>query len=289
MISIPASTLALSSADFGSAALILIGLLAWGTHATLPWHLSRHLSTAIRPGALADGSRAHWWWCRLAPLAWLLGVSALALTLGGDPDRAWEVGIGPLPAGSATTLWLSLGLGSLAGADLLLWLARERMERMGWWLAGGLGAIALGVVSWTHELLRAGGLASAERPGESLGSLLVAAALRAGIALAAADLVLSPPRRRSFWSPLAGLAMVLYVAGLAPELRQLLAAQGDLFTLFAGAGLLLASPLAPPRLRRIAITAGLLFAALGLARVSRLDILLESAWNLGDAFPPPSR
>jgi len=243
--------------ELHSALLLLLGLLAWGAHAWVPWWLARGVGS----------EQERWWWCRLAPILFLVGVTGLALRLAADPERTVVAGIGALGSGSRATLLLAAGLAALAVGDGLLAFARERLESAGWLLLGGLGVVGLALVSWTEELLRSGGLAR-----EGAGALLLVAALRSGIALAAGDFWVAGKPRASLVS---GIFLALYPLALAGDLRAALWAGGDLLTLGAGALLLAMAPLLPARghglsarLGKVAVGAGLALAALALARIA---------------------
>jgi hypothetical protein len=97
--------------------------------------------------------------------------------------------------------------------------------------------------------------------------MLAATALRLPLALAAGELVAGGPRR---WAPAAGVALPAAVLLLWPG--AMVAALGaDRLTLYAAAACLVAARWLPARLRRLALAAGLVLAALFLARAGAVS------------------
>jgi hypothetical protein len=231
------------------------GLVAWGSHAVVPWRLAR-----------GPAARQHAW--RLAaPLLLAAGVLAFALDVGLHADRAVAAGLGRLPAGSRLGLELAGCALALAAGDVAIFAARARLEAAAWRLAAGLALPALVVVTWAAELLRAG-----EGPLAAPPAALAAVACRALAALAAAELLAPGPPR---WAPFAPLALGGYLLALPPLLTRALESQGDLLTLAAAALLLGTARWLPGRWRSIALAAGGLLAGLFFARAAALSEVLS--------------
>ena len=230
---------------------MIVALAAWGAHAGAPWRLAH------------GGAGPRRLWRLAAPLLFALGFIASLRLAAADPDRAVAAGLGALPFGSRLAAWASLAALAAAAADAVVAAAGERLEPWGWRLAALLAFPALAVFAWTSELMRAAaGAAEATAP------LVAAAACRAAVGLAAADLAVPG---RPVWAPAAGLGAALYALFVPAPLGAALLAQGDLLTLGAGAALLLVAPFAPARLRRAAAGVGFLLAAIGLARAGALS------------------
>jgi hypothetical protein len=229
----------------------VVGLAAWGAHAAVPWRLARQPPEARRLWRLA------------APPLLAAGVAAGLWRIAAAPDRALAAGIATLPLGSRFAAWICLTIFALAAADGLIALGGARLEPLGWRLASLLGCAALGSSVLAAELMRAEAPVSQATP-----TLLAAAACRAAVGLAAADL-LSPGRPVA--TPAAGIAAALYPLLLPRPLLRALVAHGVVFTLGAAAALLLLARFVPRRLQRLAVAAGLLLAGLGLARATELS------------------
>jgi len=248
-----------------AAGVVALNLAVWGAHALLPWHLAR------------APERARRLWARLALPGVGLSVVATAAALRLAPDAAAAWRLHDLAGGELPTVALAVAAGATALADLLLALGWRQLEPAAWRLLAALGALALGAVTLAAELVRIGW-----GPVPSTAALLAAAALRLPLALAAAEATAGPPRLAT---PLAGLALGAAVALWPESLRDALGA--DRATLGAALILLLSARLVPARLRRPAAIAGVLLAALFLARAGEISQALGLTQTLpSEALTP---
>jgi hypothetical protein len=249
-----------------SALVLLLNLAVWGAHALLPCRLAR------------GGEPARRLWARAALPAAGLSLVATAAALALDPDPAAAWGLHELLQGSRPALVVALGLGATLLADLVGALGWRRLEPAAWQAWGAVGALGLASATVGSELVRIGA-----GPAPAAAALLAAALLRAPLALAAAEALAGPPR----WAaPLAGAALPLAVLLWPEPLRAVLGA--DRLTLGAAAALLLAARFLPERLRRPAAFAGVLLAALFLARAGDLSQALGAVEGAA-ALPPVPR
>ena len=229
----------------------LVGLLAWGAHAVVPWRLAGGGPAARRAWALAA----------LPLLA--AGVAAALALAGAEADSAADAGWGVTPLARGSAGALAVLVPALVVGDVVVALGRNRLEAAGWRLAAGVGLAALGAVAFAGELFRAGG-------GPATGVAAVAAAAGARVLFALAAGELAAPGRP--WCALAGgLAVPAYWLALPAGLTRLLAGDGAGFTAAAAALLLVAAPWLPRRLRRPGLAAGVLLLALFLARSGDLS------------------
>lgn len=266
----------------------LAGLVAWGAHAVVPWRLAR----------AAEGPRRIW---ALAALPLLLAATAAAATVAaGDADTTLAAGWLDRPLAAAALRSVAVLLPALVLTDLLLLAAwrrlarpstraalrrgdRDGLEPAGWWIAGGLGAVALAALALAAELAARGGLPA----GRAAGVVLAAAGCRVLLALAAGELVAlslpGPPlpptaRRRPLLALAAAPAVAGYWLALPSPVRERLAGEGFFFTALAAALLLLVGRWLPRRLRWPALAAAVLLATLLPARAAVVAVELT---------PPP--
>jgi hypothetical protein len=229
--------------DYGAA---LAGLLAWGAHAVVPWRLAGGPPRARRLWGLAA-----------LPLLGAGALAGLALAAA-RTDAVLGAGWGVRPLTRGVVHALVVLVPALAATDLLLAVARHRLEPAGWRVAAGVGGAALAVAALAAELLRAGG-----GPATGIPGIVAAAGCRAVLALAAGE-ALTPSRPLA--AAAAALAIPVYWLSLPAPVGDLLAAEGSGWTAAAAATLLAAARWLPRRLRRPGLAAGVLLAALLLAR-----------------------
>ncbi len=239
------------------AALIFCGLAVWGGHVTAPWRL------ASQP----LGEQQRW---RLPALPALMAATlAFFAHLMLYPDRAVGGGLATFPRGNGfSRLLTALFLATLA-IDLIVLLAGDRLGKIGWRFAA-VGALPLLLtVALAGELLRVG-----QGPlGEPL--LIWPAVLARGLAaLGAGDLWL---RRSSKWSPVAALAVPLYLLSLPNPLRLVLWRLGLGATMATSILLLVSTRWLPQRYRRLALAAGLFLFAILLAQAATYSEALSGA------------
>ncbi|HLX06773.1 MAG TPA: hypothetical protein VKY89_02805 [Thermoanaerobaculia bacterium] len=258
--------------------LLLLLLVAWGAHATVPWRLA---ATAPEPAisapaisatqtataktaapAAAETARGRRLW-RLAslPLALAAPVAAYALA-SRNPDAAIAARLVPLLSSPPGGL-LAVLVPALIGAAVIVSLAGSRLAGAGDRLVGTLGLAAGAVAAWAGELLRAGDGPTSPEPW-----FLLLAVCRLALMLAAGEL-LAPGRPR--WAIAGGVAMLAYLPLLPPELRGALWHQGLELTCLAAALLLLAARWLPRVLRPLALAVGLLLAAVALSHAGQVS------------------
>lgn len=248
-----------------SALVLLINLAVWGAHALLPFRLAR------------GGEAARGLWARVALPAAGLALTATAAALARHPDPAAAWGLHELLQGSRPALVVGLGLGATLLADLVGVLGWRRLEPAAWRVWGALGALGLASATIGSELVRIGA-----GPVPAVTALLGAALLRAPLALAAAETLAGAPR----WAaPAAGATLPLAVLLWPEALRAVLGA--DRLTLAAAAALLVVARFLPERLRRPAAAAGILLAALFLARAGELSQALGAVEGAAGLPPDP--
>lgn len=246
-----------------TALVLLLNLAIWGAHALLPFRLARGGEAARRAWALAA----------LPAVGLSVVATAAALTLDPDPAAAW--GLHELLQGSRAALGVGLGTLAAALADLVGALGWRRFEPAAWRAWGALGALGLASVTFGSELVRIGA-----GPLAGWGAVALAAALRAPLALAAAEVLAGPPR----WAaPAAGCALPAAVLLWPGALRAVLGA--DRLTLVAAVLMLVAARFLPERLRRLAALAGVVLAALFLARAGDLSQALGAVEDPGALGP----
>ncbi|HVT59392.1 MAG TPA: hypothetical protein VHR45_13450 [Thermoanaerobaculia bacterium] len=233
---------------------LCLGLLlaAWGAQAVVPWRIA---------GA-AHGAGGRRRWALLGPALVLPGALAGYLLMARHPDAAIAAKLVPLTASVAGTLVAVLAPGLLA-VTLVAAYAGDRLEVAGWRIVAAFGAAVVVAASWAEELLRTG-----EGPPSPPLLLALLAGCRVLLALAAGEL--AAPGRPA-WSIAAGCALPSYLPLLPPELRLPLWHQGEVVTLGAAALLLVSARWLPPALRRVALAAGVLLAALALSRAADLS------------------
>lgn len=234
-------------------------LIAWGAQAVAPW----------RAAALPPRERRPWALAAIPLLA--SGVLCAFRLLAEHPDAALARGMGAFrgsPFALATAL---LFMASLLAA-LLAWVAGEKLEPAGWRLVALFGAAFLFAASFGGELLRIG----ETRPGP-LWALFGLTCCRFLIACGAGEAVAPGRPALAPFAPLAALALLAYGLLLPqPVAAALLARQGWLP--FATAALLFgAARWLPQRLRRPALVAAALLAALALTLAAELSRRLGAA------------
>ena len=235
-----------------------LNLLVWGAHAALPFHLAR----------AGEGARRIW--SRTALPALGLSIVATLALLWRSPDAAASWGLSGFVGGSLPARFIIVAAAALAAADLLLLLGGERLDAREWRLVGVFGGLGLLAQTYGSELLRMGW-----GPVPSRLPAFAAALLRLPLALAAAELLVGPPRR---WCPIAGPALVAAFCLWPSSLRAALGP--DLLTLGAAALLLLGSRWLPASLRRWSAAAGLVLAVIFLVRAGGVSELLGESERL---------
>ncbi len=241
------------------ALLILFALVVWGGHVVVPWRLAGQPAENQQP------------W-RLAALPTLLAAALVFFTqLALYPDRAIAGGLATFPQGNGFSRLLTLLFLATLATDLLMFLAGPRLEKLGWRLAAFAALPLLFTLGLAAEVMRIG-----QGPlGEPL--LVWSAVLaRTVIALAAGELCL---RQRPLWSPLAALAVPLYLVSLPRPLRAGLWELGLGMTVLAATFLLLIARWLPQRYRRPALGAGLLLIALLFSQAATLSEALSGAMS----------
>jgi hypothetical protein len=250
-----------------SALVVTLNLLVWGAHARLPWQLATEAG---------DGIGRRLWTLGALPA---LGLSALAtlLAVRAAPDAALAWRLTDLVGGALPARLLGIAAVALALVDLVLLAGGARLGAREWRLAGVFGALALAAQTLGSELVRIGWgpLPRAE-------AVYAAAALRLPLALAAGELV---GGRLRLWTTLAGPALAAAVFFWPESLRR--AMGGELRLLPVAALLLLAARWLPASLRRPAAAAGLVLAALLLARAGQVGAILGGAETVPDELLGP--
>jgi hypothetical protein len=263
---------------------LIVLLVGWGAQAAVPWHLGHLAAAGADPGAAGDSGPAaagagepRWRVWRLAslPLA-VAGLVAAVSLANRNPDATIAGHLMPLTASTPGRL-LAVLVPAMLGASLVGSLAGRRLDRQGLRLMAVFGAAAVGAAGWAGELLRTG-----EGPVSPLWRLLLLAACRLALALAAGEIV-APGRPR--WSVAAGAALAAYLPLLPTALRGLLWAEELQLTCAAAALLLAAARWLPPALRRPALATGIVLAAIVLARAGRVSQTL--ATGIETLRPPP--
>jgi hypothetical protein len=249
---------------------LLLGvvLAAWGAQVVVPWRLAaaaaagRH-AAAAGPGeelAAPPAGRRLW---RLASLPFALAGLLAAYSLAGrNPDAAVARHLVPALASVPGTLLLVCTPALLAAA-LVATLAGNRLDRGGWRLVAVFGLAATFAAAWAGELLRTG-----EGPASPPVNLALLVGCRLLLALAAGELFVAGPPR---CATAAGVAFLAYLPLLPPAVRQVLWSQGLHLTCAAAALLLLGARWLPAALRRVAVAAGLLLAAVVLAQAGHVS------------------
>jgi hypothetical protein len=259
---------------------IFVLLIAWGAQAIVPWRLAKKaadhapaldgapVASPEPPAAAEPPPRADLLW-RLAgfPLA-TAGLMAAFLVADRNPDAAIAARLVPL-LGSTPGRLLALLAPALVGVALVGSLAGPRLEAAGRRLGAALALAACAAASWAGELLRAG-----EGPASPAPALALLVACRLALTLAAGELI-APGRPR--WAAAGGLALLAYLPLLPPELGAALWSRGLALTCGMAALLLLAARWLPRPLRRPALAAGVLLAALVLAQAGRVSQALAPA------------
>lgn len=240
-------------------AAVVLGLVVFGAHVVVPWRIA----AGTEPALATLWSRA-----ALPALGLALAVSMLAVRVAPDAAIAW--GMTGSGLGALAVRLLGIVLAALVVVDLVAVVAATGLGRREWRLAAAFGLLALLLQTFVAELLRIGWGPVAGRD-----ALIGATLLRLPLALAAGELVSGRPRLAT---TVAGPALAAAVT-LWP--RSLLAALGgDLLTLVAAVPLLLAARFLPGRLARFAGIAGLLLAAIFLARATQASATLGTGEQL---------
>lgn len=265
---------------------LALQLLVLGLHVVAPWRLAGLPSgPAAGPpgppgppdttgGAATVQERRRLWALVATPLLLAAAIAGL-FTLGKRIDAALAWGL-TWPPVSLPAIALAFAAAAVALTDLLLLAGFRKLEPAGWRIAAGLGGLLLLAASVAGELLRLG-----RGPAAGLTGLLLAVLCRVLLALAAGQAAAGPVRG---WATLAGAALPLTLLGASTPVVATLGA--DLLTLGAAALLLVAARFLPHSLRRAAVFAGVLLAALFLDRASDLSAALEPASTIPDLFLP---
>jgi len=261
------------------ALLLFVLLVAWGSQATVPWRLAQTAAAAPPPvplppppdggaagapggdAAAPDRDRLLW---RLAalPLA-LAGLIAAFALANRNPDAVIAAHLVPLLQSTPGRL-LALLAPALVATTLITTLAGARLGGAGERLAAALGLLTCAAAAWAGELMRAG-----DGPAGSELRFALLAGCRLALLLAAGEL-LSPGRPR--WPAAAGgIALLAYLLLLPQELRTVLWSEGLQLTCGAAALLLLAARWLPRALRRLALAAALLLAAVALSQAGHVS------------------
>lgn len=242
-----------------------IACTSWilGLHALAPWRLA-HAGEAPR----------RLWGQAALPALLAAGIGALfGLNARVDSALAWGL---TWPPASLPALSLAVAAGAVALLDLLLFFAWRGLDPLAWRLAALLGGLLVAAGSFAGQLLQVG-----RGPTPGLAALLLGTFARLALAGAAAEATLAQPR---WFAPLAGLALPLSAGVYSTALRDALGP--ELITLAAATALLLVARFVPAPLRRPAVAAALLLAALFLARAGERSNALEPPLRLPDAFLP---
>ncbi len=259
---------------------LTLQLLVLGLHVVVPWRLAGlpQGAAAGTPGAASVAAtvqeRRRLWALVATPLVLAAAIAGL-FTLGERIDAAIAWGL-TWPPVSFPAMALACAAAAVALADLLLLVGFRKLEPAGWRIAAGLGGVLLLAASFAGELLRLG-----RGPAAGLSGLLVAVLCRVLLALAAGQAASGPVRG---WATLAGAALPLTLLASAAPVHATLGA--DLPTLGAAALLLFVARFLPLSLRRPAVLAGVLLAALFLDRAGDLSAALEPGSTIPDLFLP---
>jgi hypothetical protein len=266
------------------AVLLFVVLVAWGAQAMVPWRLAAAAQTsAAQPhhapdqdaaaaaapapararaeGAGVEAVTRRLWRLAGFPLA-IAGLVAALVLADRNPDAAVAAHLVPLLASPPGRL-LAVLVPALLASSLIAGLAGGRLDGAGQRIAAALALAACAAESRAGELLRAG-----EGPSSPAAGLVLLVACRLALTLAAGEL-LAPGRPR--WAAPGGLALLAYLALLPGELRGVLWSQGLPLTCGAAALLLVAARWLPGALRRLALAAGLLLAAIVLAQAGHVS------------------
>jgi hypothetical protein len=235
-------------------------------------------ANAVQPFRLARGTeRERGLWSLLVLPLLLAALLVALLHLRAASDAALAAGLSWPPQARVARLLL-VGLFAGAGGAVLTAIGGRKFEPAAWRVAGGLAVVLAAAAALAGELLRIGG-----GPAGGLGPILLGAAGRLALTLAAGESALGRPR----WLALAA-AVVLPLSYLAmPEVvRQPL--RPDLLTLGAAALLLAAAPVLPRPFARPAAAVGVALAAIYLAQMAHVSEMLEiRGYGPGDAFVSP--
>ena len=244
-------------------------LFVLGLHVVAPWRLAR---ADAAPDTAEHRKRL---WALLAAPLLLAAAFAGLYTLGEHVDAALAWGLAWPPA-SLPALFLSFTAAALGLTDLIVLAGFRKLEPMGWRVAALLGTALLLAASFAGELLRVG-----RGPAAGLAALGLAALCRVPLALAAGEAASGPVRGFAF---LAGAALPLSLFGFSAPVRSAL--DTDLLTLGAASLLLLTARFLPSSLRRPAVVAGILLAALFLDRTGDLSAGFEPHSRIPDIVLP---
>ena len=256
-----------------NALLMAFQMLVLGLHVVAPWRLARPGTPAqATPTSATDPKRI---WALTATPLLLAGAIAGVFSLGVHIDAALAWGL-IWPPTTLPALALTFAAAATAATDLVLLAGFRRLEPAGWRIAAAVAMGLLIAASFAGEILRVG-----RGPVAGLSGLLLAALCRVPLALAAGEAATGPVRLSA---PLAGVMLPLSLVGFSAPVRAALGA--DLMTLGAAATLLLAARFLPSSLRRPAVFAGVLLAALFLDRSGELSAALEPASTIPDLFLP---
>jgi len=256
-----------SALDFAiRTAIAALNLVVFGLHALWPFRIA----SLLRASSSADPelsrsndelARQRRLWSALAPVALIAAFLATAWLVGRGPDEAIAWGMTDPLRGSMPARLLTVALAAVLLSDLFVFFASARLDATAWRFHGAIGALALAATTLGAELLRIGW-----GPWDGTSAILIAVALRIPLALAAAEVVLGPPR---LWTTAAGPALAALAFLWPATLKRAVAA--DAATLGAAALLLVLARFLPRSLRRAAALAGLLLALLFLERSAEMS------------------
>ncbi len=227
-------------------AVAAFNLAVFGAHALLPFRLAQ------------AEERTRRLWAALAPVLLIAACMVTIWEIGRRPDDAIAWGLTHPLYGSMAARLIAVALTAALLSDLLVLFAWRGLEAAAWRFHGALGVLALFAQSLGAELLHIGW-----GPWRGTAAILVAAGLRALLAVAVAEIATGPPRR---WSTIAGPSLVALALLWPAAMRGALAR--DFATLGTAALLLGGARYAPASLRRAAAIAGLVLALLYLARAT---------------------
>lgn len=227
-------------------------LLGLGAHAVVPARLA---------GSAAEGPRRRWTLAALPLLA--AALVAVLVWLRDQPDPLLGVSWGSDPLTTFAGRSALLLVTALALADLLALRAYRRPEAAAWPLLAVAAVPALLAASLFLEIVRVG-----HGPRTTAGALALATLCRTAASLGAGEAL--APGHRPLWTVPAGLILPTYPLALPPAVREMLVAEGGLWTLGAAAILFLVARWLPARLWRPAVLAAAVLTALSFAQTTAL-------------------
>lgn len=237
----------MSALTFAAVALLMLSL---GAHVLVPLRIAREDTEAAR----------NVWGLAAAPLL-LFALLLELLRFSTHMDLLLGAGWGESGLVTLTTRALGVLLVALLAVDLVVMVGRNKMEPLGFRLAGIFALAPLAAALGAEEILARG--EDAALPGSGL---VLATLSRALVALGAAEaLAPTPTSGRPFWTVPAAGGLVAWPLLVPRELFGGLLESGLLVPLGAAAALFLVARWLPVRLRRPTILAAALLASLAFA------------------------